>query len=31
VLTLQPGPYTMQVKSTDGKRGAVLLEVYEVP
>lgn len=31
VLTLQPGPYTMQVKSADGKAGAALLEVYDVP
>ena len=31
LLTLQPGPYTMQVKSADGKAGAALLEVYDVP
>lgn len=31
MLTLQPGPYTMQVKSADGKAGAALLEVYDVP
>ncbi len=31
ILTLQPGPYTMQVKSADRKAGAALLEVYEIP
>ncbi len=31
LLTLQPGPYTMQVKSVDRKAGAALLEVYEIP
>jgi len=31
VLTLQPGVYTMRVKSADGKPGAALLEVYDVP
>ena len=31
ILTLQPGPYTMQVKSADSKAGAALLEVYEIP
>ena len=31
ILTLQPGPYTMQVKSADSKAGAALLEVYESP
>lgn len=31
VLTLQPGPYTMQVRSANGQTGAALLEVYDVP
>ena len=31
ILTLQPGPYTMQVKSADRQAGAALLEVYEIP
>jgi len=31
LLTLPPGPYTMQVQSADGKAGAALLEVYDVP
>ena len=31
MLTLQPGPYTMQVRSVDRKAGAALLEVYEIP
>ena len=31
VLSLAPGPYTVQVKSGDGNTGAVLLEVYDLP
>ncbi len=31
VLTLQPGSYTTQVRSGDGKPGSALLEVYDVP
>ena len=31
VRVLAPGVYTMQVKSVDGKAGATLLEVYDVP
>jgi phosphodiesterase/alkaline phosphatase D-like protein len=31
VLTLQPGSYTCQVKSADGKPGSALLEVYDIP
>lgn len=31
ILTLQPGAYTMQVQSADGRSGAALLEVYDVP
>jgi phosphodiesterase/alkaline phosphatase D-like protein len=31
VLTLNPGAYTAQVKSSDGQAGAALLEVYDVP
>lgn len=31
LLTLQPGAYTLQVKSVDGSSGATLAEVYEVP
>jgi alkaline phosphatase D len=30
VLSLSPGPYTVQVKSGDGATGSTLLEVYEV-
>jgi phosphodiesterase/alkaline phosphatase D-like protein len=31
VLSLPPGPYTVQVKSGDNTPGAVLLEVYDLP
>ena len=31
VVTLAPGPYTVQVKSRDGSTGAALLEVYDLP
>jgi hypothetical protein len=31
VMSLSPGPYTVQVKSGDGVPGAVLLEVYDLP
>jgi len=31
LLTLEPGAYTMQIKSADGAPGAALLELYEVP
>lgn len=31
VLTLQPGSYTCQVRSADGKPGSALLEVYDIP
>jgi hypothetical protein len=31
VLSMAPGPYTVQVKSGDGATGATLLEVYDLP
>jgi phosphodiesterase/alkaline phosphatase D-like protein len=31
VLSLTPGPYTVEVKSGDSKPGATLLEVYDLP
>ncbi|MBL9187596.1 MAG: alkaline phosphatase D family protein [Opitutaceae bacterium] len=31
LLSLAPGPYTVQVKSGDGTPGATLLEVYDLP
>ncbi len=31
VLSLAPGPYTVQVTSGDGTPGATLLEVYDLP
>lgn len=31
VLTLSPGAYTVQVKSSTGQTGVTLIEVYEVP
>ena len=31
LVTLQPGPYTVQVKSADGQPGAALIEVYDSP
>ncbi|MEY2880712.1 MAG: hypothetical protein RLZZ15_3092, partial [Verrucomicrobiota bacterium] len=31
VLTLPPGGYTLSVKSADGRPGAALVEVYDVP
>jgi phosphodiesterase/alkaline phosphatase D-like protein len=31
LLTLDPGAYTVQVKSGDGKAGATLIEVYDLP
>lgn len=31
LLSLSPAPYTIQVTSADGKPGAALVEVYEVP
>lgn len=31
VISLAPGPYTVQVRSGDGSPGATLLEVYDLP
>jgi len=31
LLTLEPGPYTVQVSSASGAAGTVLAEIYEVP
>lgn len=31
LLSLPPGPYTVQVKSGDGAAGSTLLEVYDLP
>ncbi len=31
ILSVNPGPYTVQVKSADGSPGSVLLEVYDLP
>jgi phosphodiesterase/alkaline phosphatase D-like protein len=31
LLSLGPGPYTVQVRSGDGRPGAALLEVYDLP
>jgi len=31
VVTLAPGPYTVQVSSTSGAGGTVLVEIYDVP
>jgi hypothetical protein len=30
-VTLPPGPYTAQVRGTNGNSGVALIEVYEVP
>jgi hypothetical protein len=31
LITLRPGPYTVEVKGKDGGEGVALLEIYEVP
>jgi len=31
LITLEPGPYTVQINSVSGLGGAVLVELYEVP
>lgn len=31
LITLPPGPYTVEVKGKDGGQGIALLEIYEVP
>lgn len=31
LITLPPGPYTVEVKGKDGAEGVALLEIYEVP
>jgi len=31
LLTLRPGPYTVEVKGKDGGEGVALLEIYEIP
>jgi hypothetical protein len=31
LLSIAPGPYTVQVRSADGNAGATLLEVYDLP
>ncbi|MBL9210922.1 MAG: CotH kinase family protein [Opitutaceae bacterium] len=31
LITLPPGPYTVEVKGKDGGEGVALLEIYEVP
>ena len=31
LITLPPGPYTVEVKGKDGSEGVALLEIYDVP
>jgi hypothetical protein len=31
LITLRPGPYTVEVKGKDGGEGVALLEIYEIP